>query len=182
MLFTHFGVSGPVILTMSGQIADDLAAGNKVELSIDLKPALTGEKLDKRLIREFDASGTKQFKTVMKNLLPNRLIPVFITMSGIAPDRKCGQITSVERKNLARLLKNLRITVKSPRAFEEAIITRGGIELKEIDPRTMQSKLVDGLYFCGEVIDVDGNTGGYNLQAAFSTAWLAAEACSDINR
>lgn len=180
MLFTHFGVSGPVILTMSGRITDDLAAGKAVELSINLKPALTDEKLDNRLIREFAASGTKQFRTVMKNLLPNRLIPVFISMSGIAPDKRCGQITLAERNRLAALLKDFRVTVKRPRPFEEAVITRGGIELKEIDPRTMQSKLVDGLYFCGEVIDVDGNTGGYNLQAAFSTAWLAAEACSNI--
>ncbi len=180
MLFTHFGVSGPVILTMSGRITDDLAAGKTIELSIDLKPALTGEKLNRRLIREFAASGTKQFKTVMKNLLPNRMIPVFITLSEIIPDKKCGQITSAERSRLAALLKDFRITVKRPRPFEEAIITRGGIELKEIDPRTMRSKLVDGLYFCGEVIDIDGNTGGYNLQAAFSTAWLAAEACSNL--
>ncbi|MCK4539131.1 MAG: NAD(P)/FAD-dependent oxidoreductase [Candidatus Krumholzibacteria bacterium] len=180
MLFTHFGVSGPVILTLSGQITDDLAAGKTVELSIDFKPALTGEKLDKRLIREFADSGTKHFRTVMKNLLPNRLIPVFITLSGIAPEKKCSQITSTERNNLAALLKDLRLTIKRPRPFEEAIITRGGIDLKEIDPRTMRSKLVDGLYFCGEVIDIDGNTGGYNLQAAFSTAWLAAEACSNL--
>ncbi|MBU8922728.1 MAG: NAD(P)/FAD-dependent oxidoreductase, partial [Bacteroidales bacterium] len=180
MLFTHFGVSGPVILTMSGQITDNLAAGKTVELSIDFKPALSGEKLDKRLIREFSDSGTKHFRTVMKNLLPNRLIPIFISKSGIAPEKRCSQITSAERSNLAALLKNLRLTIKSPRPFEEAIITRGGIDLKEIDPRTMRSKLVDGLYFCGEVIDVDGNTGGYNLQAAFSTAWLAAESCSNI--
>jgi predicted Rossmann fold flavoprotein len=179
MLFTHFGVSGPVILTLSGQITDDLAEGKTVELSIDFKPALTGEKLDRRLIREFAASGTKQFRTVMKNLLPNRLIPVFITMSGIAPEKRCGQITSAERSSLAALLKDFRLTVKRPRPFEEAVITRGGIDLKEIDPRTMRSKLVGGLYFCGEVIDIDGKTGGYNLQAAFSTAWLAAEACSN---
>jgi len=180
MLFTHFGVSGPVILTMSGQITDDLAAGRTVELSIDLKPALTGEKLNRRLIREFASSGTKHFRTVMKNLLPNRLIPVFITMSGIEPEKRCGQITSAERTRLAGLLKDFRVTVKRPRPFEEAVITRGGVDLKEIDPRTMRSKIVDGLYFCGEVIDIDGNTGGYNLQAAFSTAWLAAEACSDL--
>ena len=179
MLFTHFGVSGPVILTLSGQITDDLAAGKPVELSIDFKPALTGEKLDKRLIREFADSGTKHFRTVMKNLLPNRLIPVFITLSGISPEKRCSQITSAERNSLATLLKDFRLTVKRPRPMEEAIITRGGIDLKEIDPRTMRSKLVDGLYFCGEVIDVDGNTGGYNLQAAFSTAWLAAETCSN---
>jgi len=180
MLFTHFGVSGPIILTMSGQIADDLAAGNTVELSIDLKPALTDEKLDNRLIREFSASGTKYFRSVMKNLLPRLLIPVFITKSGIAPEKKCNQISSAERGNLVALLKDFRITLNRPRPFEEAIITRGGIELKEIDPRTMRSRLVDGLYFCGEVIDFDGNTGGYNLQAAFSTAWLAAESCSNL--
>ncbi|MBN2069898.1 MAG: NAD(P)/FAD-dependent oxidoreductase [Candidatus Krumholzibacteriota bacterium] len=179
MLFTHFGVSGPLILTMSGQITDDLAAGKTVEISIDFKPALTGEKLDRRLIREFAASGTKYFRTVMKNLLPGRLIPVFIKMSGIAPEKRCNQMTSAERNSLAALLKDFRLTLKRPRPFEEAIITRGGIDLKEIDPRTMRSKLIKGLYFCGEVIDIDGNTGGYNLQAAFSTAWLAAEACSD---
>ena len=174
MLFTHFGVSGPIILRVSGAVVEQHERKARIELSIDLKPALDEAKLEARLVREFAASGAKALRTVMKGLLPRALIPVFVETSGIPGDRKCSQITSVERKKLADLFKDFRLTVKRPRPIAEAVVTRGGIDLREIDPRTMESKKVKGLFFCGEIIDVDGTTGGYNLQAAFSTAHLAA--------
>jgi hypothetical protein len=174
MLFTHFGVSGPIILRVSGAVVEHHERKARIELSIDLKPALDEAKLEARLVREFASSGAKALRTVMKGLLPRALIPVFVERSGIPGDRKCSQITSVERRKIADLFKNFRLTVKRPRPIAEAIVTRGGIDLKEIDPRTMESKRVKGLYFCGEIVDVDGTTGGYNLQAAFSTAYLAA--------
>ena len=172
MLFTHFGVSGPIILRMSGAVVERHERGERIELSINLKPALDEAKLDGRLLREF--AGTKTLRSAMKNVLPKALIPVILGAVGIPADKKCNQITSGERKALAGLLRDLRLRVKRPRPIAEAIITRGGVDLKEIDPRTMESKKARGLYFCGEVIDIDGTTGGYNLQAAFSTAYLAA--------
>ncbi len=175
MLFTHFGISGPIILKLSGSIVDRLDKKQKVVLSLNLKPALDETKLENRLLREFAGSGKKTISTVMKNLLPRALVPVFLESAGMPGAKKCGQVTSGERKKLASLLMDIRITVKKPRGFDEAIITRGGICLKEIDPRTMQSRKVKGLYFCGEILDIDGTTGGFNLQAAFSTAFLAAE-------
>lgn len=179
MLFTHFGVSGPIILKLSGLVVERLARGEGVRLSIDMKPALDDVKLENRLIREFAGSGRKMLGTVMKNLLPKALVPVFLDESGISEDKRCNQITADERKKIARLLRDFRLTVKRARPIDEAIITRGGIDLGEIDPRTMESKKVKGLYFCGEIMDLDGTTGGYNLQEAFSTAYLAAEAAAD---
>ena len=166
MLFTHFGVSGPIILTLSRN-AVDLIGKMKLELSIDLKPALTDEQFDRRLIRDF--VGMKHFTNYLPDLLPRTLIPVFIQLSGVASDLPVCRITATQRKRILELLRNLRLTITGLRTPDEAIVTAGGVDIREIDPRTMESKLVRGLYLVGEVIDIDATTGGYNLQAAFST-------------
>jgi len=171
MLFTHFGISGPIILKLSGTVVELLAKGGVI-ISIDLKPALSPEKLDNRLLREF-ANGKKQLKNIMCELLPKKLIPVFVKHCGIKEDKMASQISREERNRIAMLLKDFRVTISKPCPIEEAIVTRGGVSTKEIDPRTMESKLIKGLYFCGEIIDVDGETGGYNLQAAFSSGYAA---------
>ncbi|MBI2843755.1 MAG: NAD(P)/FAD-dependent oxidoreductase [Armatimonadetes bacterium] len=172
MLFTHFGVSGPIILTLSRRALDVMSEG-RLELSVDLKPALTDEQLDQRFVREF--KGTRHFKNYLAELLPRAMIPVFIKLSGVPPDLPVGKIMAVQRRRIIELLRDLRMTVKSLRPPEEAIVTAGGVDIREIDPRTMESRLVRGLYFVGEVIDIDATTGGYNLQAAFSTGWVAGE-------
>jgi len=177
MLFTHFGVSGPLILTLSKRAVAALGEG-RVELSIDLKPALDDEQLDQRLRRELEQSGRRSFRNILKTLLPLRLRDPFITLTGIPADKPGHQITSEERQRLHRQLRDMRLTIKSPRPLSEAIITAGGVDINEIEPRTMESKLVRGLYFCGEVIDIDADTGGYNLQAAFSTGYLAGESAA----
>ena len=177
MLFTHFGLSGPIILTLSRFIVKELINNNKIELSIDLKPALDNSKLDKRLLRDLSKYGKKQIENIFKLWLPAKLIPVFIRECDIDPTKEGHQITSQERNRIKSLIKNLRLEVIGNRPFKEAIITAGGINTKEIDPKTMQSKLAKKLYFAGEVLDVDANTGGYNLQIAYSTGWLAAESC-----
>ena len=173
MLFTHFGVSGPVILSLSKQVVDSLRLGHHVTLSIDLKPALDERKLDERLLRDLDAHGKRQFRTLLKELLPSKLIPVCIDLTSISPRKVGHQITAQERKRLRKWLKDFRLEVTGHRSFAEAIVTAGGVDTREVNPRTMASHLVEGLYFAGEVLDVDANTGGYNLQAAFSTGWLA---------
>lgn len=176
MLFTHFGLSGPIILSMSRDIGDYIwKTGKKAKLFIDLKPALDEEKLDLRLQRDFTKYIRKQFKNALDDLLPKKLIPVVVVLSGIEETKPCHQITREERKNLVRLLKNLPFTVTATRPVAEAIVTAGGVNVKEINPRTMESKLVKGLYLAGEVIDVDGYTGGFNLQAAFSTGYVAGK-------
>ncbi len=175
MLFTHFGLSGPVILTISKLAVDALNAQQKVRISIDLKPALDDQKLDLRLQRDFAQHGKMQFKTVLKELLPQKLIPVCLDQVKIPPDKTCNQITSEERRRLRLWLKNFTFDVIGHRGFDEAIITAGGVALNEVDSQTMQSKIVQGLYFAGEVLDIDADTGGYNLQAAFSTGWLAGQ-------
>lgn len=172
MLFTHFGISGPIILTLSKIIVDSLAKG-RVEISIDLKPALSKEKLDNRFLREIKEHSNKNLDNMLKNLLPNRMIPVFTKIVGIPHDKKAHQITQKQRMDLILLLKDMRLSIAKPRPLKEAIVTAGGISTKEIDPKTMESKIMKGLYICGEVIDVDAKTGGYNLQAAFSTGWMA---------
>jgi len=172
MLFTHFGLSGPIILTLSKTVVDSLAKG-RVEISIDLKPALLREKLDARFLREIKEHSNKNFDNILKNLLPQSMIPVFIKLVGIPHDKKVHQITQKERMDLIALLKDMRFTITKSRPIEEAIVMAGGVSTKEIDPKTMESKIVKGLYICGEVIDVDAKTGGYNLQAAFSTGWVA---------
>lgn len=172
MLFTHFGVSGPVILSGSCFAAPYLGKEN-ITLSIDLKPALTIEQLDGRMIREFEQYKNKQFKNSLEQLLPRKLIPVIISLSGIPEEKKVNLITREERMNLVRTMKNMILTVSGFRDYNEAIITRGGISTKEVNPSTMESKLIKGVYFAGEVLDLDALTGGFNLQVAWSTAYLA---------
>lgn len=173
MLFTHFGVSGPAVLALSALVVEHLDKGEKVELSIHLISGLDAAGIERRLMDEISGSGGKLLRTVMRRLMPNALVPVLMGTCGIPEDRKCSQITGGERKKLGTQLADFRLTVKRSRPIDEAIITRGGIRVGEIDPRTMESKKTRGLYFCGEIIDIDARSGGYNLQAAFSTAHLA---------
>lgn len=172
ILFTHFGVSGPMILSASRHIMDCGYKG--AYFLIDLKPALDEEKLDLRLQRDFAKYSRKQFGNSLSDLLPRSLIPVFVRLSGIPSDKPVNQVTKAERRELVKLLKGIKVTVSRPRPIEEAIVTAGGISTKEINPSTMESKLVKGLYFAGEIIDVDAYTGGFNLTIAFSTAYVAA--------
>ncbi len=178
MLFTHFGLSGPVILSMSGRVVDALINKDKVMLSIDLKPALDEQKLDARLLRDLNEHGKRKYKTFLKDLLPSKLIPVCIDETKISADITCHQITSNERKRLKQWLKDFRFEIKGHRPVAEAIVTAGGVDTREIDPRTMSSRLVDGLYFAGEVMDLNADTGGFNLQAAFSTGWTAGRSAA----
>jgi predicted flavoprotein YhiN len=172
MLFTHFGVSGPIILTLSKAYAK-LEDKSDVVLSINLKPALSRNQLDERLIRDF--AQTKHFKNYLPDLLPKTLIPVFAELSDISPDTPLNVMTSAQRKRIIDYLVDFRLTVEKARPADEAVVTAGGVSIKEINPSTMESKLVRGLYLVGEVIDIDAVTGGYNLQAAFSTGWVAGE-------
>jgi predicted Rossmann fold flavoprotein len=178
MLFTRFGVSGPIILTLSRQAVDALRAGRRVALSIDLKPALEEDKLDARLLRDLDTYGRRQFSTILKRLLPRTLIPVCIDLTRIPAQKPGHQITSAERERLRTWLKDFRLEVTGHRPLAQAIITAGGVDTHEVYPRTMASRLVQGLYFAGEVLDVDADTGGFNLQAAFSTGWLAGRSAA----
>ena len=178
MLFTHFGLSGPIILSSSRLVVDALRLHQRVILSIDLKPALDQRKLNERLLRDLEAHGKQKFRTLLKELLPAKLIPVCIDLTGIPPDKVGHQITAEERKRLRLWLKDFRLEVTGYRPFNDAIITAGGVDTKEVDPRTMASRLVEGLYFAGEVLDIDADTGGYNLQAAFSTGWLAGRSAA----
>ncbi len=169
MLFTHFGVSGPLVLSASSHYE----SGQGAVLYIDLKPALTAEQLDKRLLRDFDENKNKRFGNALGGLFPMKLIPVMVELSGIRSDKKVNEITKEERRRFGELIKAVPLTVKGLRGYEEAIITRGGVCVKEINPSTMESKKVKGLYFAGEVLDVDALTGGFNLQIAWSTGHLA---------
>ena len=178
MLFTHFGVSGPLILSASSFYVQK-AFGKEATLTIDLKPALSEEQLDKRLLRDIEENKGKQFKNVLSGLLPAKMQPVAVALSGINPDKKAGDITKEERKRLGQLLKNMPFTVTGCRDFAEAIITKGGVKVKEIQPSTMESKKVKGLFFAGEVLDLDALTGGYNLQIAWSTGYLAGRAAKE---
>jgi len=175
MLFAHFGLTGPVILTLSRFAVSGLEDNFSVEISIDLKPALDEQKLDNRLQRDLNESGKKQIRNVLKNLLPSKLIPVVLELTKIDPYKECNQISAKERKKLRVLLKDLRFKIIGHRGYKEAIITAGGIDTNEIDGKTMMSKLVKNLYFAGEIIDSDAETGGYNFQIAFSTGWLAGK-------
>jgi len=178
MLFTHFGLSGPIILSLSRQVVDALRLGHGVTLSIDLKPAIDERELEARLLRDLAAGGKQKFRTFLKGLLPAKLIQVCADLTDIPPDKVAHQITADERKRLRVWLKDFRIEVTGYRPFSEAIITAGGVDTREVDPRTMESRLVKGLYFAGEVLDVDADTGGYNLQAAFSTGWVAGRSAA----
>ncbi len=171
MLFTHFGVSGPIILTASSLINRcDLKS---VKLSLDLKPALTDEQLNNRILRDFDIYKNKNISNCLKQLLPNAIIPVILDKCGIPQNKKINSITRNERLSLLTTIKNFDMIISSLRSFDEAIVTAGGVDVKEINPKTMESKLVKGLYFCGEVLDLDALTGGFNLQIAFSTGFAA---------
>ena len=176
MLFTHFGVSGPLILSASSfyaKYASKKKDSEEVKLFLDLKPALTPEQLDKRLLRDFEEAKNKQFKNALDHLFPAKLIPVMIELSGISPEKKVNEISREERKSFGTLIKALPMTVTGTRSFAEAIITQGGISVKDVNPSTMESKYVKHLYFAGEVLDLDAMTGGFNLQIAWSTGNLA---------
>lgn len=184
MLFTHFGISGPIILSSSAHLVrykdiDNLLKDKKIVIKIDLKPALTDEQLDERILKDFKEFKNKQFKHSLDKLLPQKLIPVFIEKSEIEPEKRVNEITREERNKMVHLLKDFEITIKNFRPVEEAIITSGGIDTKEINPKTMESKLIKGLYFAGEIIDVDSYTGGFNLQIAYSTGYTAGISCGD---
>ena len=178
MLFTHYGVSGPVLLSASSYAAKKLKKG-PLTLMIDLKPALSMEQLDARILRDFEAEKNKQFKNALDHLFPAKLIPVMIELSGISPEKKVNEISREERKAFGMLIKALPMTVTGTRAFAEAIITQGGISVKDINPSTMESKRVRHLYFAGEVLDLDAMPGGFNLQIAYSTAYSAGIAMAD---
>lgn len=180
MLFTHFGVSGPIILSASAILVrykniSDLLKQNKIKLVIDLKPALDIEKLDNRILRDFEELKNKQFKNSLEQLLPRKMIEPVIDISGINKEKRINEITKEERKRIVNILKNFELTLNGFRNIEEAIITSGGIDLKEINPKTMESKIIKGLYFAGEIIDLDAFTGGFNLQIAWSTGYTAAQ-------
>ncbi len=172
MLFTHFGVSGPLILSASSIVGKKLKK-QELFMSIDLKPALSAEQLDRRLLRDFEENRNRQFKNAVQGLLPSKLLPVLIELSGISPEKKVNELTREERSRLTALLKAFPVTLVGMRGFHEAIITRGGVSVKEVNPSTMESKLVSDLYFAGEVLDLDAMTGGFNLQIAWSTGYLA---------
>lgn len=172
MLFTHFGVSGPLILSASSKIVD-IISDRYLMMYIDLKPALSVEQLQKRLIREFEENHQKQFKNSLNGLFPARLIPVMIELSGIDPEKKVCEISKAERTSFVEIIKSVPLTITGTRGFSEAIITKGGISVKEINPSTMESKIIKNLFFAGEMIDVDALTGGFNLQIAWSTGRLA---------
>lgn len=180
MLFTHYGVSGPVLLSASSYAAKELKKGS-LTLSIDLKPALTKEQLDARLLRDFKEASNKQFKNTLNHLYPAKLIPVMVDRSGISPEKKVNEITREERQQVIRVTKDFTLTLTGLRGYNEAIITQGGISVKEINPATMESKLLPGLYFAGEVLDLDAVTGGFNLQIAWSTGWAAGNAAGEEN-
>ncbi len=177
MIFTHFGLSGPIILTLSRTMVSELHNNSKVEVTIDLKPALDEKKLDMRLQRDLAEHGKKKVGNIFRYWLPSTMVPVFISLLELDPEKECHQVSSKERKRIRYLLKNLPFRVANHRPFKEAIITAGGVPTNEISQKTMESKLVTGLFFAGEVIDVDAETGGYNLQIAYSTGWLAGNSC-----
>jgi predicted Rossmann fold flavoprotein len=176
MLFTDSGVSGPIILSLSKKIVREMENEQNIGITIDLKPAVNPQMLDKRLLREINSHGKQNFSNFLKKLLPRKLIPVFLELLKIPDGQPLNQITSAQRKNLKKLLKGFPLKVSGHCSFDEAIITAGGIYINEINSRTMESKIVKGLYFAGEIIDIDADTGGFNLQAAFSTGWVAGRA------
>lgn len=173
LLFMEYGVSGPTVLRISGDAVDQISFGKRVELSIDLKPALDPPKLDSRLLRDLDARGTEPVSSILRGLLPRELVPVCLEQAAVAPQVTGSQVKSGPRKRIRNWLKDFRMTVSGSRPLKEAIVTAGGVDLKEINPETMESKIMKNLYIAGETLDLHANTGGYNLQAAFSTGWLA---------
>ena len=176
MLFTHFGISGPIVLEASCHLPEPPAGAS---LEIDLKPGLTAEQLDARILRDFSAAGKKLLRNELTSLLPSRLADLFPQLCGIPAALPCSQVTAVQRQRLVSVLKALPLTVRAPRPVEEAIVTRGGVSVRELEPGTMRSKLIPNLFFAGEVIDVDAHTGGYNLQIAWSTGALAGAGAAE---
>ena len=172
MLFTHFGISGPLVLSASGHISDKLKEHQFIA-KIDLKPALSNEALDKRILKDFEENINRNFNNSLDKLLPKKLIPVIVELSGINQYKKVHEITKEERENLVKLIKELKMSISGARGYNEAIITKGGVSVKDINPKTMESKIVPGIYFAGEVLDIDALTGEYNLQVAWSTGYLA---------
>lgn len=180
MMFSHFGITGPIVLSASSKLnrvenVDNLILNNKIIASIDLKPALDIDTLDKRICRDFEKYTNKEFKNSLDDLLPKKLIPVILELSGIDENKKVNQINKEERASLVRLIKNLQVTINGFMPFDIAVITSGGIDVKDINPKTMESKIVKGVYFAGEILDVDAYTGGFNLQIAFSTGYAAGK-------
>jgi len=174
MLFTHFGISGPLVLSASSYAAEELLKDHEMPVvQVDLKPALTEEQLDARVLSDFEDAKNKSFKNALDKLLPQRMIEVIVEFSGIDPEKKVNAVSREERRQLVYLLKHLTMHITGLRDYKEAVITKGGISVKEITPSTMESKLVSGLYFAGEVLDVDAMTGGFNLQIAWSTGYAA---------
>ncbi len=180
MLFTHFGLSGPIILTLSRIAVDALRAGHQTEVSVDLKPALSEQKLDARLIRDLNENGKKQLENVFKLWLPSSMIPVFFKLLSLDPKKECHQVSSKERRKIMSLMKDMRFKITGYRSFKEAIITAGGVSIDEIESKTMESKLIKNLFFAGEVLDLDADTGGFNLQVAWSTGSVAGIAASRV--
>jgi len=174
--FMPFGLSGPIILTLSRDVVTRLQNNHPITVYIDLKPALDDKKLDNRLVRELNENGKKKVSTVFRNLLPSAMIPFFLDLIKINPEKECHQVNAKERKKIRYFLKNIPFPISGYRSFKEAIITAGGIPTSEISSKTMESKITNGLYFAGEIIDLDADTGGFNLQIAYSTGWLAGEA------
>ena len=179
MLFTHFGISGPLVLSASSYYSKCKDKAD-VTITVDLKPALTPEQLDKRILRDFEDNPNKHFKNVIGSLYPSKLTPVMIELSGIDGEKKIHNISRQERARLVETTKQLKMRVAGLRDFSEAIITQGGIKVKEVNPSTMESRLVEGLYFAGEILDVDALTGGFNLQIAWSTGYLAGSSIPDV--
>jgi len=179
MMLTHFGIGGPITLQMSVKIVHALEKG-PVSVAIDLKPALSLKQLQQRLQRDFDSFSKRSLQSIMKELLPQKMIDPIIKLNGISAEKLGNQINAQERAKLAVSLKSLCFNIKGPLPLNSAMVTAGGVSLKEIDPQTMASKLVEGLYFCGEVMDIDADTGGYNLQAAFSTGYVAGESAANF--
>ncbi len=175
MIFTHFGLSGPVVLDISASVYDALEFKNEVTIAINFKPALDHKKLNARLLREFSASPRKSIKNIFKNLLPQGIIKRFLEYCSVNGDKSASQLTAEERKRLIKGLFDLRLSVEAVMPAKDGIVTRGGVNTKEINPKTMESRLIKGLFFAGEVIDIDAGTGGYNMQAAFSTGWVCGD-------
>ena len=179
MLFTHFGISGPLILSASAEVSGMLLKKGSLSLFVDLQPALSEEKLDERLQKDFAEAKNKQFQNALDHLLPKKMIPVVVELSKIPPDKQVNAITREERRAVLTIIKNFPMNITGLRGFQEAIVTRGGVSVKEVNPSTMESKLVPHLFFAGEVLDLDAVTGGFNLQIAWSTGWLAAMSLYD---
>lgn len=174
MLFTHNGISGPLVLSLSAQIADRISSGEQIMLDIDLKPGLSDKQLDDRILKDFSENLNKKFANSLSKLLPSTIIPVVVRLCGIDPDKQVNAVTQKEREKLVHIIKSFPLEVKALGGYDEAVVTKGGISVKEIDPSSMRSKLASGIYFAGEVIDLDAYTGGFNLQIAWSTAYAAA--------